>query len=146
VTEAIMKVATNRSVNFNFSIENQTVLCDEKVIRNVFRRLIHNAAKFAEHSTDVEVTGRSLPNGRYEVAIANRGQPIDEKRIAQLMKPFTLNENTLNHSVGTGLGLSICQAMLKLHSSRLKFVSASGSGAAGASEPRIIVSFELPLV
>jgi K+-sensing histidine kinase KdpD len=41
-----------------------------------------------------------------------------------LLKPFTLNENTLNHSVGTGLGLSICNALLKLHSSKLGFESA----------------------
>lgn len=123
IPDAIRSHATGRHVEFKFSIENQTLICDEKLIRNVFRRLTHNAAKFADPHTVIEVSGKSKQNGLYEVNIVNTGQPIDEKRIAQLLKPFTLNENAMNHSVGTGLGLSISQAMLKLHSSSLRFQS-----------------------
>ena len=122
VPEAVAKLAHDRRVRFRYSLENQKVQCDEKVIRNVFRRLIHNAAKFAESDSDVEITG-AMSGSRYRVSITNRGGPIDEKQIERLMKPFTLNENVLNHSVGTGLGLSICQAMLKLHGSGLKLTS-----------------------
>jgi len=132
--EMIQSVAAGRDVEIKFSVENQKVTCDEKVIRNVLRRLIHNAVKFADVKSVVEVIGSSNGKDRYQVEIVNKGKPIDEARIAQLMKPFTLNENTMNHSVGTGLGLSICQAMLKLHSSSLKFTSGDGT---------IRVAFEL---
>lgn len=136
IPEAIQTMATGRHVGFRFDIDNQSLICDEKIIRNVFRRLTHNAAKFADPETEVEVIGRAKDNGLYEISISNKGKPIDERRVQQLFKPFTLNENMLNHSVGTGLGLSICQAMLKLHSSSLKLVS---------SENKITVSFELSL-
>ncbi len=133
--ESTMKLAAERGVRFKFSIDNRKVACDEKVMRNIFRRMMHNAAKFAENDSDVEVSG--APSGtRYRVLISNRGGPIDEKRIQQLLKPFTLNENILNHSVGTGLGLSICQAMLKLHGSSLIFESRAS---------RIEAGFELTL-
>src|SRR5690606_25100148 len=105
--ETIQSAATERHVEFKFEIENQKVVCDEKIIRNVFRRLAHNAAKFADPNSTVTISGRSKENGLYELSIANSGNPIDQRRIDQLMKPFTLNENMLNHSVGTGLGLSI---------------------------------------
>jgi signal transduction histidine kinase len=135
VPESIQQLATDRKVKFDFDIENQKVTCDEKLIRNVFRRLTHNAAKFAEPGSTIQVVGQSKDDAEddgkgdrgYEISIANEGKPIPEKRIAQLLKPFTLDENMLNHSVGTGLGLSICQAMLKLHSSSLEFTSKKNS-------------------
>jgi two-component system sensor histidine kinase/response regulator len=136
VQDTIQKLAADRRVTFEFKIDKQKVTCDEKVMRNVFRRLMHNAAKFADAGSTVEVTGRAGgKQEKFELMITNRGSPIDEKQIAQLLKPFTLNENVLNHSVGTGLGLSVCQAMLKLHSSSLKFVSKNST---------IQVGFELP--
>jgi two-component system sensor histidine kinase/response regulator len=122
IPEAVQKLVADRRVTLKFKIENDKIECDEKIMRNVFRRLTHNAAKFAEENSEIEITGQAVGD-RYELSIANIGNPIDEKQIAQLLKPFTLNENVLNHSVGTGLGLSVCQAMLKLHGSQLRFVS-----------------------
>ena len=128
--EAIHRLAGERRVHFHTSIEKQTLNCDEKIIRNVYRRLMHNASKFATIDSTVEITGKSVEDsggksvtGHYEVTISNKGKPIDDRQVAQLLKPFTLNENVLNHSVGTGMGLSICQAMLKLHGTSLKFTS-----------------------
>ncbi|HVK62517.1 MAG TPA: hybrid sensor histidine kinase/response regulator [Bdellovibrionales bacterium] len=124
--EVIRALARERGVKFAFDIESKKVLCDEKAIRNVFRRLIHNAVKFATQGTTIKVTGKSDSSGIFRTSIFNEGPAIDPKRIDQLMKPFTLNENMMNHSVGTGLGLSICQAMLKLHSASLEFQSSDG--------------------
>jgi two-component system sensor histidine kinase/response regulator len=127
ITENIQQLATNRHIDFDFQIENQKVIGDERVLRNVLRRLLHNAAKFADKQTRVSVSGRSVPGGLYEVAItnfANSSPKIDDQRVKQLLKPFTLNENSLNHSTGNGLGLSICHALLKLHHSQLRFAAA----------------------
>ncbi|MES2964878.1 MAG: hybrid sensor histidine kinase/response regulator [Bdellovibrionota bacterium] len=135
VPELVMTVAKNRKVELEFVVENQNLMCDEKIVRNVFRRLLHNAVKFAEPSSTVTVRGHSH-DGVFGVSLENKGAPIDQKRIDQLMKPFTLNENALNHSVGTGLGLPICQALLKLHASSLQFSS---------RESKVVVSFDLGL-
>ena len=131
--EATAAIATGRQVEFEFAIEDKVVTCDEKLIRNVFRRLTHNAAKFASPDTKVLVRGISS-GAQYRVEIENHGAAIDERKIEQLLKPFTLNENTLNHSVGTGLGLPISQALLKLHGAKLSFASEGD---------RVLISFTL---
>ena len=142
IPDAIQQLAASRGVKLKFTVENQKISCDEKVIRNVFRRLVHNAAKFADPKSTIEIAGHSVapasPGGedRYEISISNSGKPIDKKQIERLMKPFTLNENVMNHSVGTGMGLSICQAMVKLHGSALRF---------SARDKEITVAFDLEL-
>ncbi len=131
--EAVRKLVSEKRLNLKLDIDNQKIVADDRVIRNVFRRLLHNAAKFADADTTVQVEGHS-EGGLYRLAIVDTGKPLDESKVAALLKPFTLNENTLNHSVGTGLGLSICHALLKLHSSGLEFK---------ANGKQVTVSFQL---
>ena len=135
IPDSIKSLAESRRVKFSFSLTSQNLVCDEKIIRNVFRRLIHNAVKFADEVSAIEVKGE-VSEGKYHLTISNKGKPISQDQIARLLKPFTLDENVMNHSVGTGMGLSICQAMLKLHKTALQFSSKAG---------RIAVAFDLPL-
>jgi signal transduction histidine kinase len=135
VPEEVLRVAVGRKVSFKLDIAKRDLPCDEKLLRNVFRRLIHNAAKFADAGSEVVVTGKVVGN-HYTLTITNAGDPIEERKVANLLKPFTLNEEALNHSVGTGLGLSVCQAILKLHKSSLHFTS---------KDRQIAVGFSLPL-
>lgn len=123
VTEPIQKLLNDRNLNLSFQVENQKFFADEKILRNIMRRLLHNAAKFADQDSTVTVLAESQGNGMLRISIENQtssGAKLDSKKIQALLKPFTLNENTLNHSVGTGLGLSICNALLKLHHSKLE--------------------------
>ena len=127
------KVADTRKVHFDLSFMDATIKCDAKLIQNVYRRLTHNAAKFADEGSTVEVRGTSEANG-YVVSLTNKGKAISDAQIERLLKPFTLNENVMHHSTGTGMGLGICQALLKLHGSSLQFASKNG---------RITVEFRL---
>lgn len=121
IPQALQTLLTTRGLRLVINVEESQVRGDEKIIRSVLLRLLHNAAKFAEPNTEVQARGSSLPNGRFRFCITNRGAPLDERKIRQIMKPFTLNENTLNHSTGTGMGLSVSQALLKRHGSTLEF-------------------------
>ncbi len=136
LTEAVQKISSDRHLSILFQVENQKFIGDEKILRNVLRRLTHNAVKFADSNTEIRITGISGPGGIYKISVENVGPGIDEKKIQNLFKPFTLNENTLNHSVGTGLGLSICNALLKLQNSKLELGSTSG---------KVIASFSIGL-
>ncbi len=140
ITEPIRKFIQDGKVTIKFSVTPAQISGDEKVLINVFRRLLHNACKFAVTEASgaaiVTVTGNPAEGNCYEIKIRNPSLPIDDKVISSLLKPFTLNENVLNHTVGTGLGLSISQALLKLHGSKLGFTS-------GKNE--VAVTFKLPL-
>lgn len=134
LTEPVMKIASDRHLEIQFDVENQNFIGDEKILKNVIRRLTHNAVKFATASSEIKVVGKTLEGGLYRISIENLGPAIDDKKIQNLFKPFTLNENTLNHSVGTGLGLSICNALLKLQDSKLELASKAG---------KVIASFSI---
>jgi len=135
VPDEVLRIANRRKLSVKLAIAQHDLHCDEKLLRNVFRRLIHNAMKFADAESEVVVTGKASGD-LYTLAISNSGDPIEERKIANLLKPFTLNEEALNHSVGTGLGLSVCQAILKLHKSSLQFTS---------KDRQITVGFSLSL-
>ena len=61
--------ASSREVTFEFKIEDRLVVCDEKIIRNVFRRLTHNAAKFATPKTKILVHGKAVGRQRFCVVM-----------------------------------------------------------------------------
>ena len=133
--DLISNVAKSRNLAINLDLEDSEVIADEKILRNVIRRILHNAVKFADEGSKVIVKGSKKSDG-YQIVFSNSGKPIEERKIKQIFKPFTLNESILNHTTGTGLGLSVCQAMLRLHGTTLSFNS---------SNDRIEVSFALQL-
>jgi two-component system sensor histidine kinase/response regulator len=133
LTEPVLKIASDRHLEIHFDVENQNFIGDEKILKNVIRRLTHNAVKFATANSEIHVTGKTVEGGLYKISIENFGPEIDDRKIQNLFKPFTLNENTLNHSVGTGLGLSICNALLKLQDSKLELTSRAGKVVASFS-------------
>ena len=126
-------------LSLKFDIETATFLADEKILRNLFSRLLENAAKFAEPSSEILVSAKTLASGKNKILkidIQNQGPNIKPEKIQNLLKHFTLNENAFNHSTGNGLGLSISQALLKLHGSPLTFES---------SDHTITISFQFDL-
>ena len=128
-------LTAGQSATIDLNLEDSEVIADEKILRNVIRRILHNAVKFADEGSKVIVKGSKKSDG-YQIVFSNSGKPIEERKIKQIFKPFTLNESILNHTTGTGLGLSVCQAMLRLHGTTLSFNS---------SNDRIEVSFALQL-
>lgn len=130
----ILKLAETRNVKIEFAVGNDSVVADEKCVRNVIRRLLHNAVKFATEGTSVQIRGESVKEG-FRFTFTNQGPPVDEGKIRQILKPFTLNESAMHHSNGTGLGLSVSQALLRLHGSSIDFKSQGN---------QIDVSFVLP--
>ncbi len=136
VPEFIQTLVANRGQQLNFEIEKQNLLVDEKIIRNVVRRILHNAAKFGDANSEIMVSGGVVDRDHFEFRFVNAAPAIEESKIRQIFKPFTLNENALNHSTGNGLGLSVCQALLSLHGSKLELTSEGH---------KVEVSFKLPL-
>jgi two-component system, sensor histidine kinase and response regulator len=125
-SDAIAQLIKNKSLTVISNLEPAFLICDERAIQNVFRRLLHNAAKFALKESSIEINGRLMESGKYHFEIKNTGPNIDEQRIRQLLQPFTLDENIMHHTTGTGLGWSVCQGILKLHSSQLNIESRDG--------------------
>ena len=126
VPPALSALLQKNKLSLRFDIESCNFLADEKILRSLFSRLLENAAKFADPSSEILIQAKTKASGKnklFEIDIQNQGPNIKPEKIQNLLKSFTLNENAFNHSTGNGLGLSICQALLKLHDSQLNFES-----------------------
>jgi two-component system sensor histidine kinase/response regulator len=95
---------------------------DAKQMERVLERLVHNASKFGDTESTIEIQQQDLDN-KVILSVVNDGKPLSKDVIEKILKPFALDENIMNHSKGIGMGLSISQAILKLHGSHLDFVS-----------------------
>lgn len=129
------RLATNKNITFAADYAPVTVKADSRLIKQVCSRLLHNAVKFCEDGTTIEI--KTKVSGNYlQIHFKNRGPQIPTKVIQKITEPFYIDEDVMHHSTGTGLGLSICQAILKTHSSSLDFLN---------TDEGVKVGFELPL-
>lgn len=116
-------------------LDSQNVQADVRLIKQVVQRLIHNAAKFGDESSEIHIESlRSGTNLRF--MISNKGPQLPLSVINKITKPFYIDEDVMHHSSGTGLGLTICQSILKAHGSLLQFKN---------TDHGVLVFFELPL-
>jgi K+-sensing histidine kinase KdpD len=90
---------------------------DPVIIQKVLQKLLHNAFKFAEDQSTIEIVLDS------NITVTNQGPTLTESQIQHILKPFQLDENIMHHSQGMGLGLSLCQALLERHDSKLQIIS-----------------------
>lgn len=108
------------SVKFNFK-DKPSAHVDETLITKVLNKIIHNAVKFADDKSEIEVSWNDST-----LSVTNKGQTMSQSQIQKILKPFTLDENIMNHSQGMGLGLAVSQALLKRHGSQIS-ITAEGN-------------------
>ena len=114
----------NWPADFNASMKskNQTLALaltathfnsDPQLLKTVIQRALHNATKFGLANSTITLAIFDNTDGRTQIDIFNEGPNINESLIEKIYKPFTLDENVMNHSVGMGLGLTICQTLIR---------------------------------
>jgi signal transduction histidine kinase len=130
----LMEKATEKEQIINFDYDENSLKADPRVMEQVLTRLIENAVKFGNKQSEILVRVHPSTDGKTRFQVENEGKSISPAMIQKVLKPFTLDENIMNHTKGTGLGLSLCQALLKTHSSELHIES---------SGDRVSVSFDV---
>ena len=110
--------AKNQTLKMNSRVESLEV--DAHLTQMAFTRALHNATKFGLPDSEICVTCYNDKKHRGIISIENKGPQISEELIDNIMKPFQLDENVMNHSVGMGLGLTICNTLLKAQNGELR--------------------------
>ncbi|MDZ4676106.1 MAG: hybrid sensor histidine kinase/response regulator [Oligoflexia bacterium] len=117
-TDEFKDLVKKRSLKIKSNLKANNAFYDSTVIKKVFKKILHNALKFSTENSEVIISTSDDKDG-VTLKITNDGAPISQSKIQQILKPFTLDEDIMNHSQGLGLGLSVCQSLLKHHGSLL---------------------------
>lgn len=98
------------------------VRCDRTRIAQLLSNLMANA--LTHGAPDAPVTVRAaVEDGRFELAVANAGDPIPPETAERLFQPFFRASGRANHE-GLGLGLYIASEIARAHGGTLKVTSA----------------------
>ena len=119
----VQELAKSKKQVFDLQVSEDFVNADQKVIKKVLKKLLQNAIQFAEPHGTITIQSTNKEDQNIEISITNSGPTLSQETIENILKPFTLNENSMNHSKGLGLGLSLCQSLLKCHGSHLQIIS-----------------------
>ncbi|HTX58140.1 MAG TPA: ATP-binding protein [Verrucomicrobiae bacterium] len=101
---------------------------DPELLREIFRHLLDNAAKFSPPGTPIAVDGRCDEEAAV-VEVRDRGIGIAEEHLPYLFERFYRVENELTAQAGgSGLGLFIVSALARAHGGSVAVASEPGRG------------------
>jgi PAS domain S-box-containing protein len=124
--EVVESKRTTHQLNFQKDISVPSIVCDPKLLRNIFVNLITNAIKFSPNANSIEVSlichGEQLI-----VVVKDHGIGIPENEIPNLFTSFSRASN-VGTIEGTGLGLSIVKKAVELLRGKIKVTSVQGTG------------------
>jgi len=106
------------------------------------QNLIENAINASPPGNTVEVAGRRLPSGEYEIQIADRGCGMTDRQIEAAFKPFSIAQDVRTRTLeGVGLGLTLAEKIFRDQGGRLELRSEVGRGttACVVFEPATVV-------
>jgi signal transduction histidine kinase/DNA-binding NarL/FixJ family response regulator len=120
----------------------QTVIADQKRLRQVLINLLGNAIKFTsegEVRLDVSVVSFAEGEVRLRLDVIDTGLGIPDDDIGRIFRPFEQTGNAVSRSGGTGLGLSITHQIVEMMGGTITVESTLGQGS------RFSVELPLPL-
>jgi PAS domain S-box-containing protein len=122
--------------------EPLTLSADALRLEQVFANLLHNAAKYSEPGTDIELrctAERGLAGAQAVVTVVDHGVGIPPAQLTSIFEPFVQVDASLARSLGgLGIGLTVARAMVELHGGA---IAADSDGPGRGSQFRV----ELPL-
>ncbi|MDP6342442.1 MAG: ATP-binding protein [Alphaproteobacteria bacterium] len=105
------------------------LICDQRLLKQVFLNLLGNALKFTPDDGAVEITAGEAAAGRLWVAIRDTGAGIPAERMEEILEPFgQLAASYTRVHDGPGLGLPLARKICELHGAEFAIDSTPGTG------------------
>ena len=124
--------AYKQSLQMTFEIAQglETMIGDERKIKQVLFNLLGNAVKFTHAGGMIKVEVTLTDDGEFlKYSVRDTGIGIATEDQNKLFKPFQQVDTTLTRKYkGTGLGLSLCKQLVELHGGRIWVESKEGKG------------------
>jgi signal transduction histidine kinase len=98
----------------------EPVNCDRSKMGQLFSNLLGNAITYGDQGMPIQISARTI-DGTFELVVTNRGEPISDRAMENLFKPYTRGDRPSQH--GLGLGLYIASQIAAAHGGTLKAFS-----------------------
>jgi len=117
-----------RSIHFDISAEETSVVADPDRMRQVVDNLLSNALKYSPEGSDIDVCVKK-ESGFVLTSVTDHGIGIPRDEIPQLFERFHRARNVSSRYYGgLGLGLYIARAIVEVHDGLITVESEEGSG------------------
>ncbi len=122
VYEESLMIDENHVYRFKNADEEITINADYSLLKQAFRILIDNAAKYTKAGDEIVISlGRECGKRPY-IQVQDTGIGMSEKDVANMFERFYRSDDARNYQ-GTGLGLSIAKWIVDKHQGRFEVLS-----------------------
>lgn len=111
-SEELLKL---RGIDLKVEGEDRTIQADEFWMKEVFRNLIDNAAKYADENTSLEIKIE-----KNKIIFSNAAKNLTAKDVKLLSDPFSKKDKSRGGRSGSGLGLTIVKNIIQMHGRVMK--------------------------
>ncbi len=127
VYEESLMIDEQHVYRFKDCEDKLSVDADYSLLKQAFRILIDNAAKYTKQGDEIVIAlGRNEGNKPY-IQVQDTGIGMSEKDVANMFERFYRSDNARNFQ-GTGLGLSIAKWIVDKHHGRFEVLSRTELG------------------
>ncbi|MBO4982740.1 MAG: HAMP domain-containing histidine kinase [Clostridia bacterium] len=112
---------SKKKLDFQFELDEYTLVASEELLKQVWINLIDNAIKFSNDSGTISINAIEKKNA-LSISITNYGFDIPKEAIPKLFNKFY--QADASHSTeGNGVGLAIVKKIVDLHNGSIKATS-----------------------
>lgn len=128
VAKTVMPVMDGAGIRLVWHAQDAVTDIEPDLMKTLLINLIDNARKASKSGDVIEVSG-TLKNSDYDITIKDTGYGIPKEELDKITEAFYMVDKSRSRSQnGAGLGLALCEAIARLHKSRLEFFSEVGVG------------------
>jgi PAS domain S-box-containing protein len=99
--------------------KNIVIFCDTNMIRTVMQNLIHNAIKYSNADSSIEISA-ALKKDNIEIKVADHGIGMSKETLDSLFKiGWNASLPGTYHEEGNGLGLLLCKELIEKHGGKI---------------------------
>ena len=106
--------------------EDVQVLGEERLLRRALRNLLENARRYGGDEVSADVG--TLPDGRIEISIRDRGPGVPAEFRERIFEPFYRLPGHAERAGGVGLGLSLVRQIAERHGGNVRCEGREGGG------------------
>ena len=128
VRNTVLPIMEKRQIDFQVSIQEETLFLDPDLMKTVCINLLDNACKAVPDGGRIRLWGIGKEDS-YEIIVSDNGCGIPQEELAKVTEAFYMVDKARARAGGgAGLGLAICRQIVEVHNGEMELSSRERHG------------------